>query len=96
MPADNPVRKRERESETIESPEENGSNGLPTPNISGPSNGSLPAPSTNGNSTQDPDKPVKPHKPLNRVPRMWIYITLNLGVYRAHARCHVCVIQVLV
>ncbi|CAE6401834.1 unnamed protein product [Rhizoctonia solani] len=69
MPADNPVRKRERESETIESPEENGSNGLPTPSISGPSNGNPPPPATNGNTTQDPDKPIKPHKPLNRVPR---------------------------
>ncbi|KAG8737967.1 hypothetical protein FRC10_007454 [Ceratobasidium sp. 414] len=67
MPAvDNPVRKRERESETIESPDD-ASAGLPTPNGAGPSNGAPPA--ANGNGVQDPDKPLKPHKPLNRVPR---------------------------
>ncbi|KAF8711861.1 Fungal specific transcription factor domain, partial [Rhizoctonia solani] len=80
MPADNPVRKREREPETIESPEENGSNGLPTPTVSAPSNGNPPPP-TNGSTTQDPDKPIKPHKPLNRVPRMCP--AFNLGACNA-------------
>ncbi|CAE6447708.1 unnamed protein product [Rhizoctonia solani] len=64
MPADTPVRKRERDSETIESPDDTASNGLPTPAIAGPSNGNPPT-STNGET----DKPIKPHKPLNRVPR---------------------------
>ncbi|CAE6529338.1 unnamed protein product [Rhizoctonia solani] len=68
MPADPPVRKRERESETVESPEDTAANGLPTPTIPGPSNGNPPANGTNG-TTQEPDKPVKAHKPLNRVPR---------------------------
>ncbi|KAG8762185.1 hypothetical protein FRC11_010572 [Ceratobasidium sp. 423] len=61
MPADTAVRKRERESETIESPEETASNGVPSA-VAGPSNGNPP-------STQEADKPIKPHKPLNRVPR---------------------------
>ncbi|KAJ1301554.1 hypothetical protein OPQ81_008802 [Rhizoctonia solani] len=71
MPADTPVRKRERESETIESPEDTGSNGLPTPATAGPSNGNqIPTTTTNGSATaQEIDKPTKPHKPLNRVPR---------------------------
>ncbi|CAE6502791.1 unnamed protein product [Rhizoctonia solani] len=68
MPADTPVRKREREPETIESPEESGSNGLPTPALPGP-------PPTNTNGAQESDKPIKPHKPLNRVPRMWIQLS---------------------
>lgn len=67
MPADG-VRKRERESETIESPDETASNGLPTPNGAGPANGNPPA--TNGTTAPQEDKPIKPHKPLNRVPRM--------------------------
>lgn len=72
MPAvEGPVRKREREPETIESPEETGSNGLATPNGAAPSNGT--AGNANGNGTQDGDKPIKPHKPLNRVPRMLFY-----------------------
>ncbi|QRW12249.1 Fungal Zn(2)-Cys(6) binuclear cluster domain [Ceratobasidium sp. AG-Ba] len=76
MPAvDNVVRKRERESETIESPDDSASNGLPTPNGAGPSTSNGNGISNgNGNGaappTSDPaDKPVKPHKPLNRVPR---------------------------
>ncbi|CAE6484908.1 unnamed protein product [Rhizoctonia solani] len=64
MPADTPVRKREREPETIESPEDTASNDQATPAIAGPSNGN-----GNTNGTQEPDKPIKPHKPLNRVPR---------------------------
>ncbi|KAG9096881.1 hypothetical protein FS749_007537, partial [Ceratobasidium sp. UAMH 11750] len=68
MPAvDNPVRKRERDTDTLESPDAAASAGLPPPNGAGPSNGAPPA--ANGNGTQEPDKPAKPHKPLNRVPR---------------------------
>ncbi|QRV97650.1 Fungal Zn(2)-Cys(6) binuclear cluster domain [Ceratobasidium sp. AG-Ba] len=76
MPAvDNVVRKRERESETIESPDDSASNGLPTPNGAGPSTSNGNGISNgNGNGAAPPasdaaDKPVKPHKPLNRVPR---------------------------